>query len=51
MHFQNTFISETELSTKRKKKKEQKTDNGPKNGPKENKGKLEESESTLLKKS
>ena len=31
--------------------KEKKTDNGPKNGPKENKGKLEESKSPLLKKS
>ena len=48
MHFQDTFISETELSTERKKKK---PDNGPKNGPKENKGKLEESKSPLLKKS
>ena len=47
MNFQDTFISETELSTERKKK----PDNGPKNEPKENKGKLEESKSPLLKKS
>ena len=47
MHFQDTFISETELSTERKTK----PDNGPKNGPKENKGKLEEAKSPLLKNS
>ena len=47
MHFQDTFISETELSTERKTK----PDNGPKNGPKENKVKLEESKSPLLQKS
>ena len=31
--------------------KKKKTDNGPKNGPKENKGKLEEAKSPLLKNS
>ena len=49
MNFWDTFISENELSAKRKKHK--KTDNGPKNGPKENKGKLEKRKSPLIKKS